>query len=54
MLTPELSELRAEWFKAKQAWNACNSLDVETQIARGEDLYFAASFLIEHLEELSQ
>lgn len=48
----DLVRLRSEWQKACRAWNADGG-PLEKTVKADEDLYFAALFLIEHLEERS-
>lgn len=49
-LEPTLAQLRAKWASAKRAWDHDNG-PIERTVKAGEELYFAAVFLIEALEE---
>lgn len=51
MIDKDLPELRRKWKAAQHAWNK-DSGPIEKTIQAGEDLYFAATFLIDRLEEI--
>lgn len=47
----ELTVLEKKWASAKNRWNKDGG-PIEKTINAGEDLYFAAETLIEHLKEM--
>jgi len=50
MTEPTRAQLIARWESAKRAWNRDGG-PIEKTVKAGEDLYFAADFLIEALLE---